>query len=71
MVNDLEYGLGLGAGVVVWRFQVVCRYNWSFGPLVKTVDAEVPEIVQNPIKDAVKGKNFGGVSLSLTYMFGK
>ena len=71
MVNDLEYGLGLGGGLEVWRFQVICRYNWNFGPLVNTVDTEVPEIVQNQIKDAVKGKNFGGVSLSLTYMFGK
>ena len=71
MVNDLEYGLGLGAGLEVWRFQVICRYNWNFGPLVKVTDSEVSEIVQNQIKDAVKGKNFGGVSLSLTYMFGK
>ena len=71
MVNDLEYGLGLGGGLEVWRFQVICRYNWNFGPLVNTVDTEVPEIVQNQIKDAVKGNNFGGVSLSLTYMFGK
>jgi hypothetical protein len=71
MVNDLEYGLGLGAGLEVWKFQVICRYNWNFGPLVKVTDSEVSEIVQNQIKDAVKGKNFGGVSLSLTYMFGK
>lgn len=71
MLNDLEYGLGVGAGVEVWRFQLLCRYNWNLGPLVKAVDTEVPQIVQNQINDAVKGKNFGGVSLTLTYMFGK
>lgn len=72
MVNKLEYGLGIGAGVEVWRFQVICRYNWNFGPLVNvTKDTEVPEIVQTQIKDAVKGKNFGGVTLSLAFMFGK
>ena len=72
MINKLEYGLGIGAGVEVWRFQVICRYNWNFGPLVNvTKDTEVPEIVQTQSKDAVKGKNFGGVTLSLAFMFGK
>lgn len=71
MVNDLEYGLGLGGGLEVWRLQVICRYNWNFGPLVKAVETGVTDVVQDQIKDAVKGKNFGGVSLSLTYMFGK
>ena len=70
MVNDLEYGLGLGAGVEVWRFQVLCRYNWNFGPLVNA-GTDVSPVVKDQIKDAIKEKNFGGVSLSLTYMFGK
>ena len=70
MVNKLEYGIGIGAGLEVWRFQVICRYNWNFGPLVKA-SSDVPEVVQTQIKDAVKGKNFGGVSLSLAFMFGK
>ena len=26
-----RYGLGLGGGVDIWRFQVVCRYNWNRG----------------------------------------
>lgn len=71
MVNDLEYGLGLGGGLEIWRLQVICRYNWNFGPLVKAVDTGLSESVQSQINDALKGKNFGGVSLSLTYMFGK
>ena len=30
VVNSLDYGLGLGGGLDVWRFQVAARYNWSF-----------------------------------------
>lgn len=71
MVNDLEYGLGVGGGLEFWRLQLVCRYNWNFGPLVKVDNKEVSEVIQQQINDAVKGKNFGGVSLSLTFMFGK
>lgn len=25
----LEYGVGLGGGLEVWRFQASCRYNWN------------------------------------------
>ncbi|MBR5199744.1 MAG: hypothetical protein IKW20_07980 [Bacteroidales bacterium] len=26
-----RYGLGLGGGIEIWRFQLVCRYNWNLG----------------------------------------
>ena len=32
-INRVEYGLGLGAGIEVWRFQLTARYNWNFGRL--------------------------------------
>ena len=35
----LEYGLGLGGGLQIWRFQVAARYNWSF------TDIKTPENV--------------------------
>ena len=66
-MNRFAYGLGLGGGIEVWRFQVICRYNWNFGPLF---DADGSLNVQ-PVTDAFKDKNFGGVTLSLAFMFGK
>ena len=32
-LNRLEYGLGLGIGIDVWKLQVIGRYNWNFGVL--------------------------------------
>ena len=26
-----RYGLGIGGGVDIWRFQLSCRYNWNLG----------------------------------------
>ena len=66
-LQRLEYGLGLGGGLEVWRFQVVCRYNWNFGPLFSTEGTfDLPQV-----EEALKNKNFGGVTLSLAFMFGK
>ena len=66
-MNRFAYGLGLGGGIEVWRFQVICRYNWNLGPLF---DADGSLNVQ-PVAEAFQDKNFGGVTLSLAFMFGK
>lgn len=55
--DGLEYGVGLGGGLQIWRFQVTARYNWNFGYIVPDG------------KEKVKGENFNGVSLSLAYFF--
>lgn len=30
-LDRFQYGLGLGGGLDIWHFQLVCRYNWNFG----------------------------------------
>ena len=50
----MEYGLGAGIGLDLWRFQLIGRYNWNFGPLYSA---------------ARNDYNFGGVTLSLSFMF--
>jgi hypothetical protein len=70
-VNRLEYGLGLGAGLEVWKLQLVCRYNWNFGDLFGAdgTTADLNEML-GIAKDSVKnGNNFGGVTLSLAFLF--
>jgi len=63
----LEYGLGLGAGINVWKLQFIARYNWSFGS-VYNVEGWAD------IKDKVTGlkndkDNFSGVTVSMAFLF--
>ena len=54
--GKLEYGVGLGGGLQIWRFQINAKYNWNFGKVV-------------PSKNLLKGADFSGVTLSLAYFF--
>lgn len=64
--NRFEYGLGLGGGIEVWKFQLVCRYNWNFGPLMNTKGSIGGQSLQRQTSNI---KNFGGVTLSLALLF--
>ena len=70
-INRLEYGLGLGAGIEVWKLQLVCRYNWNFGDLFDAEGntAELKEMWGIAKDSVMNGKNFGGVTLSLAFLF--
>ena len=67
-VNKLDCGVGLGAGIDIWKLQVVCRYNWNFGNLIKSVDTVENGSTLDKYK-MLKGGNFGGLSLSVAYFF--
>ena len=74
-INRWEYGLGLGAGVEVWHFQISARYNWNFGALMDSAQLDdslddFPERM-NYVLGSKKNKkyNFGGVTLSLAVLF--
>ena len=70
-VNRLEYGLGLGGGLEIWKVQVVCRYNWNFGQLFDTSDkaAATADFIGNAKESVFNDKNFGGVTLSVALLF--
>lgn len=62
-----EYGLGIGAGVNVWKLQVIARYNWNFGSLYNVkgwddIKEQIPALKRG-------SEHFGGVTLSLAYLF--
>ena len=67
-VNKLDYGVGIGAGLDVWKLQFVCRYNWNFGNLMKSVDTVQNGNALDKYK-MIKGGNFGGLTMSLAYFF--
>ena len=63
--------IALGAGLDFWKFQLVARYSWNFGNLMKTVDA----LEDGNLKDkygvykGIKNGNFGGLTVTLGYFF--
>lgn len=70
-INRLEYGVGLGGGLEIWKIQVTCRYNWNFGPLFESDNtiAAANETVGRAIGDKFSDENFGGVTLSVALLF--
>ena len=65
VAGELDYGIGLGAGLKVWKLQAIVRYNWSFGPLGDM------EKFKNPNLGDFTSENytFGGISVNLSYFF--
>ena len=63
--NAFEYGLGVGAGLDVWKLQVVVRYNWNFGVLGSLKD--FTDIGLGDLKS--DNENFGGISVHLAFFF--
>ena len=62
-VNRWEYGVGAGVGLDIWKFQVIARYNWNLGSFSDGM-------AMSDISKAFQGgANFGGVTLSLAYLF--
>ena len=57
--NKFEYGVGIGGGLDIWRFQIAARYNWNLGPLMNGKTGV----------GTLKNANFSGVTLSLAYFF--
>lgn len=64
-----EYGLGVGIGLEIWKFQVIGRYNWNFGSLLDFTSDIVSGSVVTAVKDAFKGANFGGFTLTAAILF--
>lgn len=63
-----EYGLGLGAGIDIWKLQASVKYYWNFGSLYN--ETGKLNDVGNQIRDAFKdGRNFNGVTVSLAFFF--
>ena len=63
-MNKFEYGVGIGAGVEIWKLQVAAKYVWNFGDLT-TFD-------KNTILDDLKGLNVdnaGGLEVSVGFVF--
>ena len=69
-INRWEYGLGVGIGIEIWKFQVIGRYNWNFGSLYSRETAPEEFSMENMMRQAFsRGNNLGGFTLSLSLLF--
>ena len=71
-LKRLEYGLGLGVGIEVWKLQLSARYFWNFGSLYD--GTATAEETANAVGQTVKAafdekKNFNGITVSLAFLF--
>ena len=69
-IQRMEYGLGLGGGVDIWKIQVSARYFWNFGSLCaddgKVSTNAVAETVTSAFKDK---RHFNGFSVTAVLFF--
>jgi len=65
LVNEMkkvEYGLGVGAGLDIWKLQVSAKWFWDFGGIANTDVNQSVETVKSL-------KNFNGFAVSLAIFF--
>ncbi|MCD8287234.1 MAG: PorT family protein [Porphyromonadaceae bacterium] len=68
-LNRFEYGLGLGIGLEIWRFQVIGRYMWNFGTLADVKNSG-KGFVREYISTAFDKGSYRGFMLSVAFLFG-
>lgn len=54
-VEPFQYGVGIGAGINVWKFQLSFKWNWELSEGFRTIDKETAK--------------FNGGELSLAFLF--
>ena len=65
-LNRFQYGIGVGAGIYIWNFQVSFKWNWDLNPAFKD-NGSFTEAVGDAIKAG--NKKFNGGELSIAYFF--
>ena len=63
--KSLDYGVGLGGGINVWKLQAIVRYNWSFGTMGNLEGFTELDLGDLKTADRV----YGGISVNLAYFF--
>lgn len=58
-LNRFQYGIGVGFGLYVWKFQVSFKWNWDLNPILK--DQTINQVINN--------RKFNGGELSLAFLF--
>jgi hypothetical protein len=59
--TNLEFGIGVGAGLNVWKLQITAKYEWNFGHV-----SSIEEYLANA-KEA--NKSIGNLQISVGFRF--
>lgn len=75
-IKRVEYGIGLGVGFEIWRFQVIGRYNWNLGTIASSSSSSSssssdPMIGWEDVGKMLSGQSFSGITLTVAFLFGK
>lgn len=62
--DRFDYGIGLGGGIDIWKFQISAKYNWGFGKISTIKDLNLQEI-----SDKIDSKKNRTFELSLAFLF--
>jgi|BioPla2DNA2_1021312.scaffolds.fasta_scaffold13136_5 hypothetical protein len=71
-LSRLEYGLGLGGGIELWKLQLSAKYFWNMGSLYSESQtaADATKGVTEAVKAAFKDKkSFNGIMFTLGFKF--
>ncbi len=67
-LNKFEYGVGIGAGLDIWKFQVSGRYCWDLGTISDFKGDSFGEGFEDVFRAMNNGKN-RGFELSIAFLF--
>jgi len=62
--DRFSYGIGLGAGIDIWKFQFGCRYCWDLGNFSDFKANEIPDQMEN-----LKNSKNKGFEISAAFIF--
>ena len=66
----LEYGVGAGLGIEVWRLQISVQYFLNFGTLADEEGKIAASAIKTTVSNAFKeGSNFKGIKASVAILF--
>lgn len=67
VINRMEYGVALGAGLDIWKLQVSLKYFWNLGRLVDKNGVVGGDIIDNVSN--IWNTNYQGVTINAVYFF--
>ena len=67
-LRRFEYGIGVGIGLEIWKFQVIGRYIWNLGSLYD-LNTDIGSGINQAVRNAMSGRNFGGFTLTAALLF--
>ena len=47
-LKKAEFGLGVGLGINVFKFQIAAKYNWNFGPIAEAASQDYTTLEGKP-----------------------